>query len=552
MSMYLEHFGLTEAPFKITAHTQFFFTGANRGETLQALIYAITSGEGMVKVTGEVGAGKTMLCRVLMDRLPDTVETIYLAVPSLTRDEMLAVVAEDLGIDVRAASTTKVIRALQEKLVAIHADGKQVVALIDEAHAMPLETLEEIRLLSNLETSHHKLMQIVLFGQPELDQHLSLPKMRQLKERITHSFHLQPLPEHQINDYLNFRLRAAGYKGPNLFGDDAIELIADASEGLTRRINIYADKTLLAAYAEDTHTITADHVRAAIADTQIVLTPSRHYVNLDWPALIAAGAIGIILGSGIGYLGGRMNAPKTPAPVAVEGKVQVGVSSASSGTPASPVGTPSGSTTGVTAPGAVAVATTATPSPATTASAPKPAGAAAPGATTTSGLAPSPTTTAVNAPKPAGVAAPASASAASNSATPAKAATTSKSTLPNAATPTAATNVRGGPLEARLKAGSKHIQELAADRYVVQLMAADPRRTAAIDEYLRMAARELDDTRLVLYPTNGRDGARIVVALVSFTDPNEATAEIAAMSDRVKRFRPFLRTVQGLRDGTGG
>lgn len=303
MTMYLEHFGLKEAPFKITPHTEFFFSGANRGETLDALIYAITSGEGMVKVTGEVGAGKTMLCRVLMERLPETVETIYLAVPSLSRDEMLTVIAGDLGVDTKGGGTTRLVRALQERLIAIHGEGRQVVALIDEAHAMPLETLEEIRLLSNLETSHHKLMQIVLFGQPELDQHLLLPHMRQLKERITHSFNLLPLPARDIKDYLDFRLRAAGYKGPDLFSAEALKLIADASEGLTRRINIYADKTLLAAYAGGTHNVTADHVRAAISDTQIVL-PSRKS-NRQRLALAASVAAGVV----IGFVAGRLTAP---------------------------------------------------------------------------------------------------------------------------------------------------------------------------------------------------------------------------------------------------
>ena len=295
MTMYLEHFGLNEAPFKITPHTEFFFAGASRGETLEALIYAITSGEGMVKVTGEVGAGKTMLCRVLMERLPDNVETIYLAVPSLSPDEMLATIADDLGVELHGGNTTKLIRALQEKLIAIHGEGRQVVALIDEAHAMPLETLEEIRLLSNLETSLHKLMQIVLFGQPELDQHLMLPNMRQLKERITHSFNLLPLPPRDIKDYLNFRLRAAGYKGPDLFSPEALKLIAEASEGLTRRINIYADKTMLAAYAENTFTITPDHVRAAISDTQIVL-PAQPVGRRSWWVAVGASLVGMAIG----------------------------------------------------------------------------------------------------------------------------------------------------------------------------------------------------------------------------------------------------------------
>ena len=318
MTMYLEHFGLREAPFRITPHTEFFFSGSNRGATLEALTYAITAGEGMVKVTGEVGSGKTMLCRVLMERLPANVETVYLAVPSLSRDEMLVAIAGDLGVDTAGASTTKLVRALQERLVAVHAEGKQVVALIDEAHAMPVETLEEIRLLSNLETGREKLLQIVLFGQPELDDHLALPHMRQLKERITHAFRLEPMPPRDIKDYLDFRLRAAGYHGPDLFGPEALRLIAEASEGLTRRINIYADKTLLAAYAAGTHTITADHVRAAISDTQIIIAkaPARR------PAVIAA-VIGTLAGIVVGFLVGRSTAPATaPAQVAASPAIQ--------------------------------------------------------------------------------------------------------------------------------------------------------------------------------------------------------------------------------------
>src|SRR5687768_14181963 len=233
-----------------------------------------------------------------MERLPDSVETIYLAVPSLSRDEMLAAIAADLEIDTTGATTTRLVKALQERLVAIHASGRQVVALIDEAHAMPLATLEEIRLLSNLETNKEKLLQIVLFGQPELDQHLALPNMRQLKERITHGFTLLPLPPREIDEYIRFRLRAAGYRGPDLFGPEALRIITEASEGLTRRINIYCDKTLLAAFAAGTHTVTADHARAAVSDTQIVLTRRDSPRRLAYAALggVAAGVVaGFIL-----------------------------------------------------------------------------------------------------------------------------------------------------------------------------------------------------------------------------------------------------------------
>ena len=319
MTMYLQHFGLREAPFRITPHTEFFFSGANRGATLEALLYAITAGEGMVKVAGEVGSGKTMLCRVLMERLPETVETIYLAVPSLTRDEMLAAIAGDLGIDTTGANTTKLVRALQDKLIEIHSAGRQVVALIDEAHAMPLGTLEEIRLLSNLETGTEKLLQIVLFGQPELDAHLALPHMRQLKERITHSFALAPLPPRDIKDYLAFRLRAAGYHGPDLFGPEVLRIIADASEGLTRRINIFADKTLLAAFAAGTHTLTADHARAAVTDTQIVL------MRRDSPRRLAlAGALGVAAGIVLGFLlASFMQAPSSAPALAASAAAPV-------------------------------------------------------------------------------------------------------------------------------------------------------------------------------------------------------------------------------------
>jgi type II secretory pathway predicted ATPase ExeA len=311
MTMYLEHFGLREPPFRITPHTEFFFSGANRGATLEALLYAITAGEGLVKVTGEVGSGKTMLCRVLMERLPESVETLYLAVPSLTRDEMLAAIGDELGIETTGANTTKLIRLLQEKLIDVHASGKQVVALIDEAHAMPLATLEEVRLLSNLETGTEKLLQLVLFGQPELDEHLALPNMRQLKERITHAFTLGPLPPREIRDYVNFRLRAAGYHGPDLFDDEVLRIIADASEGLTRRINIFADKALLAAFAAGTHTVTADHARAAIADTQIVV------VKREPPRRLAlAAAVGVVAGIAIGFFAAQFVSPPA-APQAV-------------------------------------------------------------------------------------------------------------------------------------------------------------------------------------------------------------------------------------------
>jgi MSHA biogenesis protein MshM len=178
-------------------------------------------------------------------------------------------------------------------LIELHQRGRRVVVLIDEAHAMPLESLEEIRLLSNLETHSSKLLQIVLFGQPELDAHLALKHMRQLKERITQSFKLEPLLEGEVNQYLNFRLRAAGYRGPDLFDARCTKLLTRASQGLSRRINIIADKSMLAAFADDTHDIEPGHVKAAIRDGEFQI--KRHHRPHPW-VLASFSIFGAILG----------------------------------------------------------------------------------------------------------------------------------------------------------------------------------------------------------------------------------------------------------------
>lgn len=320
--MYLDHFGLREAPFRITPHTEFFFAGANRGATLEALIYAITHDEGIVKVSGEVGSGKTMLCRMLLEKLPENVETVYLANPSLTRDEILLAIAEELHAPLLDSHAHLLLRSLHERLIEIYASGKQVVVMIDEAHAMPPETLEEVRLLSNLESNRHKLLHIVLFGQPELDEHLGESSMRQLKERITHNFALEPLRRSDIASYLMFRIRAAGYRGPDLFTPSAIQLISKASEGLTRRVNILADKALLSAFSEEKYQIDSRHIKAAIRDAQF--KPMRD--GKARPATWIASACIIFAIAALAYLAGSYKSTKTPE--------------ASASTPAAAVQTP--------------------------------------------------------------------------------------------------------------------------------------------------------------------------------------------------------------------
>lgn len=267
--MYYAHFGLKEPPFKITPNTDFFFSGGNRGAVLDALIYAIKGGEGIIKVVGEVGSGKTMLCRMLQTLLPEKIESIYLANPSMAPEDVLHAIAFELQLKLpRNADRLKVMQVLQNYLLRRHEEGKQVVVFVEEAQGMPLTTLEELRLLSNLETRHDKLLQIVLFGQPELDENLDNTQIRQLRERITHSFNLGPLAEAEVGEYIIFRLRAAGYFGPHLFTKSAIRRLSQAAQGLVRRVNILADKSLLAAFSENVYQVTPKHVMAAIRDSE--------------------------------------------------------------------------------------------------------------------------------------------------------------------------------------------------------------------------------------------------------------------------------------------
>lgn len=276
--MYLEYFDLKRHPFRITPDPSLFCPGGGRGEILEALVYAITSGEGIVKVVGEVGSGKTMLCRILEERLPRSVEIVYLANPRLTPHDIPYAIAFELRLPVdQETQRLLVMQHLQNYLLDQCAAGRRVVVFVEEAQGMALETLEEIRLLSNLETHRHKLLQIVLFGQPELEKNLRHSGIRQLRERITHGFHLTPLTRAETSEYLRFRLQAAGCGKANVFSPGAERSIAEASRGLIRRINILADKAMLAAFADPAGGgvsgprqafVRSRHARAAIRDSE--------------------------------------------------------------------------------------------------------------------------------------------------------------------------------------------------------------------------------------------------------------------------------------------
>ena len=269
--MYYDNFGLLRPPFQITPDTSLFFPDGDRQAILEGIAYALQKGEGMLKVVGEVGSGKTLLSRRLEETLPDRFSVVYLINPVIAARDILLAIATELGLPgCERLSPLELQSALQHYLMQLHAEKRQVVVIIDEAQAMPLQALEEIRLLGNLETATSKLLQIVLFGQPELDQHLDDPGVRQIKERITHHFVLRPFSSQEIRNYLGFRLHQTGYRGPEIFSYLAGRLISLFSRGLLRRVNIIADKSFLAAFASHSDRIRVEHIWAAAKDSNFI------------------------------------------------------------------------------------------------------------------------------------------------------------------------------------------------------------------------------------------------------------------------------------------
>ena len=297
--MYFDYFGLKEAPFRITPNTEYWYAGGQRGEMLVALQYAIGQGEGIIKVVGEVGSGKTMLCRKLVAQLPDTIDSVYLGNPTLSPDDMLAAILSDLDIDAAAEGRQARLAQLNAALLTRHEAGRRVVVFVEEAQGIALDNLEFLRLLTNLETATDKLLQIILFGQPELDAQLVDPRIRQLKDRITLNLNLSPLTEPEVAEYLRARLAVAGYRGPDLFSAALIAQLTRLSGGLSRRINVLADKTLLAAYAGQTHTLTGAHLDAAAGDAEIrspaQTAPTPRLPRWAWLSAGLAAGLGLLV-----------------------------------------------------------------------------------------------------------------------------------------------------------------------------------------------------------------------------------------------------------------
>jgi MSHA biogenesis protein MshM len=273
--MYLSFFGLNEAPFSLTPNTRYFLRAESHAQALELLLVALREQEGFIKVSGEVGTGKTLLCRLLLNQLPGEVKTAYLPNPQLTPTGLFQALADELGMTLPDAENThRALSALQRHLIDTAADGYSVVLVIDEAQAMPEETLEALRLLTNLETESRKLIQVVLFGQPELDALLDQDSLRQLKQRITFQCRLNALDRAAVDAYLQHRLAQAGFNGGRLFRPAAVRLIAKSSRGTPRLINILAHKALIAAYGQGAREITRRHAKQAIRDTDSARQPN--------------------------------------------------------------------------------------------------------------------------------------------------------------------------------------------------------------------------------------------------------------------------------------
>lgn len=285
--MYLRHFSLREAPFSITPDSAFFYAHEGAQAALNMLLVALRSGEGFLKIVGEVGCGKTVLCRQLLKTLQGECVTAYIPNPDMGPDDLLMTLMQELGIDVsqtlegRKLTRYQVHNALRDCLLSYAEAGQRVVVCIDEAQAIPVRTLESLRLLSNLETEKRKLLQLVLLGQPELDDKLSRPEIRQLLQRITFSEYLGPMTVHCVPTYLAHRLAAAALgeaTDTQVFELEAAQLMARLSGGVPRLVNILAHKCLMLAYGENVHRVNRQHVALAGSDTPGV----RALAPLSW------------------------------------------------------------------------------------------------------------------------------------------------------------------------------------------------------------------------------------------------------------------------------
>jgi MSHA biogenesis protein MshM len=291
--MYENFFQLTSMPFNLTPNPAFFCQLKGHQEALNILQFCIKSGEGFIKIVGEVGSGKTLLCRKLLENLDDQYVTAYIPNPDLSPVEMRKAFARELGLDpVSWNDQHELLTAIYQHLIALHTAGKKVILLVDESQALSDESLETVRLLTNLETENSKLLQVVLFGQPELNDRLNQPHLRQLKQRITFSYNLPLLNREDLDIYLFHRLRVAGCLHGNLFTKKARNILHQASHGIPRVVNILSHKAMLVAYGRGNSQIDHKIMRLAVKDTDVAMNFKRH-AQFKYALYALIGALGL-------------------------------------------------------------------------------------------------------------------------------------------------------------------------------------------------------------------------------------------------------------------
>ncbi len=281
--MYLEYFKFNELPFGLTPNVGFFCQLKGHQEALNVLLFSLKNGEGFIKIIGEVGLGKTLLCRKLLNSLGEGYVTAYIPNPDLNPLELRKAIARELGVELNSMQDQhELLGLLNAKLLELNHAGKRIVLVIDEAQALPIESLEAVRLLTNLETEKAKLLQVVLFGQPELDRHLNNPLLRQLKQRITFSYYLPLLSPEDMDTYIFHRLAIAGYSSGSLFSKKARKRLYKASKGVPRIINILSHKALLLAYGAGEKIVSPKMMKLAIRDTHVDVFSDKKYKLSLW------------------------------------------------------------------------------------------------------------------------------------------------------------------------------------------------------------------------------------------------------------------------------
>ncbi len=266
--MYKEFYDLKESPFSVTSDPAFFFSSTRHSEAFSHLIYGVEQRKGILVITGEIGTGKTTLCRTLLNRLDNKTKTAFILNPNFSEVQLLQLIIKDLGIVTNKQGKAHLIDALNQFLIEETSRGNNVVLIIDEAQNLKERQLEQVRLLSNLETEKEKLLQIILVGQPELGEKLKLKSLRQLNQRVTVRYHILPLDKSELKDYIYHRLKVAGASDHLAFTSEAIEEIYLYSGGTPRLVNIICDRALLAGYVLETFTIDYNVIKKCIEEVR--------------------------------------------------------------------------------------------------------------------------------------------------------------------------------------------------------------------------------------------------------------------------------------------